>query len=365
MATVNTSTNKKIPFRKAEHLMLCLDDRYQVESDISTGFQELQFVHSAFPESTISEIDTSTTWLGYKLAMPFFISPMTGGSEDGYRINRDLAQAAQKARVAVGMGSIRVLFSYPEVLNHFQIKKFTPDVPLIANIGAVQLTQYSPADIIQMVQRLEADALSLHLNCGQELFQPRGDRDFRGIKRAIVHLRQKSPFPLIVKETGFGIDPATIRWLLAEGIDFVDVAGAGGSNWIRVESYRSDGPPQQDNVFNSWGIPTAYILGALKDCAAHLIASGGIRNALDIAKALALGAHLTASALPLIRTLSQSGSEGLVAYIARLRHTLLSIMVLTSCPTIEALRQRSLIKNSRFVEQVAQLSSFSEYAESR
>ena len=362
---MNTATNKKIPFRKAEHLRLCLDDRYQVESDIATGFQELQFVHCALPELALSEIDTSITWLGYKLALPFFISPMTGGSEDGFRINRDLALAAQEARVAVGMGSMRVLFDYPEVLSHFQLKKYTPDVPLIANIGAVQLTQYSPADIIQMVQQLEADALSLHLNCGQELFQPRGDRDYRGIKRAIAQLRHKSPFPLIVKETGFGIDPATIRWLLAEGIDFVDVAGAGGSNWIRVENYRSDGVPQQDNVFNDWGIPTAYIVATLRDYPGHIIASGGIRNALDIAKALALGAHTTASALPLIRTLSQSGSEGVVAYLARLRRTLLSIMVLTSCRSIEVLRQRALIRSPHFAAQVAQLSAFSEYVDSK
>ena len=365
---MSTVSSDSIQSRKSDHLRVCLEGGSGVESEGATGFQEVRFVHNALPEIATDEVDTSCRWMNYTLSFPFLISPMTGGSENGYGINRDLVRAAQEARVAVGTGSMRVLFQYPEVLHHFQLKKLAPDVPLLANIGAVQLKHHSCAEIVDMVRRLEADALSVHLNCGQELYQQHGDRDFTDLKAAIVRVAETAPFPVVVKETGFGIAPVTARWLLSHGVSAVDVAGAGGTNWIRVELQRADGASiPHDTTFSDWGLPTAYLLGALKklfsEYSGRIIASGGIRSALDIAKALALGAGMTAAALPLVRVAVRAGSDGVVAYLAGLRRTLVSLMTLTSCRTIEHLRSRSLIVSPRFTDYVNQLIAHQDYAD--
>ena len=265
---------------------------------------------------------------------------MTGGSEGGFEANRRLAAAAQELRIPVGLGSLRVLLENPALFPHFHVKPLAPDVPVLANISAVQVRDGDIPALLSMVQRLEAQALVVHLNAGQELFQPEGDRDFRGLKQAIAKVCEESPLPVIVKETGFGIVPSLVRELLRAGAAYVDLAGAGGTNWITVESFRlSDEEREGAAEFADWGIPTAMLLAACRTSRDRVLASGGIRSGMDAAKALAMGAALAGMALPAIRAVTSGGTESVVKLYRRLERTLRAVMLLTGSRTTSDLRR--------------------------
>lgn len=345
---MSTGFDSGISRRKARHLQICVEpERYQVESG-GGRFDGVGFVHRALPELDVGAVDASLEFLGHRIALPILISCMTGGSEGSGPVNRALAEAAQAARIPVGTGSIRILFSQSELFDQFRLKALAPDVPVIANLGAVQLRELGRDRVIETVKRLEVQALALHLNAGQELFQPDGDRDFRGLKEAIAGLCEVSPMPIIVKETGFGISPADADSLLALGVSYVDVAAAGGTNWVLVESYRI--PEDEAAVareFEGWGLPTALLLLALsmrrsgpRD--SRIIASGGLRSGLDIAKAVALGAHLGALALPFARAAHAGGAEGALRLVRSLELSLKAAMTMTGSADLPALRAAPL-----------------------
>jgi isopentenyl-diphosphate delta-isomerase len=265
---------------------------------------------------------------------------MTGGSDGGFRVNRELAAAAQQLGIPVGLGSMRVLLEDPEVFPHFHVKPLAPDVPVLANISAVQVRDLDPGALIAAVQRLEAQALVVHLNPGQELFQPEGDRDFRGLKAAIARLCEASPVPVIVKETGFGIAPTLVRELLRAGAAYVDLAGSGGTNWISVEAYRLTAEDRRAAAeFRDWGVPTAVLLAACRTGRDRLIASGGIRTGMDAAKAVAMGAAMAGLALPVVRAVTSGGAESVVKLFRRMQRTLRTVMLLTGSRTIADLRR--------------------------
>lgn len=304
-------------------------------------------------------MDPSVRFLGHPLSLPLFISCMTGGSEEGFRLNRELARAAQAVRVPVGLGSLRILFEHPELAPHFQLKSLAPDVPVLANVGAAQLRGRRPEELAEWVRRLEAQCLIVHLNPGQELFQPGGDRDFRGLRQAIARLCISFPVPVIVKETGFGILPSTVLRLLADGAAYVDVAGAGGTNWVTVESFRR---PEEERraalELADWGLPTAVLVAALSGlsgCAGRVLASGGLRGGLDAAKAVALGAELAGIALPLIRCAAQGGAEAVVAWLRSAEEAFRAAMVLTGSRTLADLRRGVLWADPPFTASVAAL----------
>ena len=337
--------------RKADHLEICIDpSRYEVEGR-SPGFQGIHLLHNALPELSEAEVDTSIDFLGHTLSLPLFISCMTGGSEGGFRANRDLAIAAQKLAIPVGLGSMRVLLDQPQLLPHFDVKPLAPDVPVLANIGAVQIRDRKFEEIFKLAARLDVQSLVVHLNPGQELFQPEGDRDFRDIFSSLIRLAKNSPVPIIVKETGFGIHPALVRELLENGVSYVDLAGSGGTNWISVESYRL---PEHERgaatEFADWGLPTSLLLAAVNQrhndlglyppYAARVLASGGLRSGMDLAKALVLGANLAGMALPFIRAVTDGGVEGVVRYVRRMDKILRSVMVLTGSRNLEELRRQ-------------------------
>ncbi len=335
------SENRSTKNRKAKHLSICSDPHeFHVESG-TTGFEGIHFMHQALPELSTHEIDTGTMFAGHHVSHPFFISCMTGGSEEGFRANKNLARAAQEANLPVGTGSIRVLFETDDVFKHFHLKSYAPDVPVMANIGAVQLRDINHARIIEMIKRLEVQALVVHLNPGQELFQSDGDRDFRGIKNALFRYCELSPIPVVVKETGFGITPGLIEELFGAGVAYVDVAGCGGTNWIAVEAYRSDNPSERESAkeFEGWGLPTAYVLAGLGDIKGPVLASGGIRTGMDIAKSVALGADLAGLALPFIRAEVEGGIDGVRALIQSLETTVRNVMFLTGSKSIKELRR--------------------------
>ncbi len=308
----------------------------------------VRFAHHALSEVSFDEIDTSATFLDHTVSLPFIISPMTGGSEDGCQFNRELAAVAQRFRIPIGTGSMRVLFRHPEVYKHFAIKDIAPDVPVLANIGAIEVRDRSPREIDEWLRKLSVQAVTIHLNAGQELFQSNGDRDYRGAIDAIKKFCSYSSVPVIVKETGFGFLTSEVDKLLEAGARYVDIAGSGGTNWILVEGYREQSNEEEiARQFSDWGNPTAAILTALRNNANsaykdHIIASGGIRGAMDIAKAIALGASMTAAALPVLKAHNSGGIEGVASMITGMATTLRRVLMLTGCSTLDDLRQARL-----------------------
>ena len=278
---------------------------------------------------------------------------MTGGSDGGFRANRELARAAETLGIPVGLGSMRVLLENADLFTHFNMKPLAPSVPVLANIGAVQVRDMDRPEIYEMLKRLEAQALVIHMNPGQELFQPEGDRDFRGLKEAIARACDECPLPVIVKETGFGIAPNLVRELLNAGVAYVDLAGAGGTNWILVESYRlSETESAAASQFADWGIPTAVLLAAFGGTQIRLLASGGIRGGMDGAKAMAMGAQMAGFALPVIREVVAGGADAVTRFFQRQEKTLRSVMLLTGSKDIASLRRAAIWREPTFNAQV-------------
>ncbi len=340
--------------RKEKHLEICTDpSRFAIEGG-GAGFEGVRFIHEAMPEISASEVDPGVNFLGVRLPHPMFISCMTGGSAGGFEANRQLARAAGELGIPVGLGSIRVLFREPALFDHFHVKPITGDAPVLANIGAVQVRDVDHERLFELLRRLEVQALAVHLNPGQELFQPEGDTDFRGLKDALLRLLEASPLPVIVKETGFGIRPGLARELLSAGAAYVDLAGSGGTNWVSVESYRRE---EDDRAaaeeMRDWGISTALLLAASGGLDGRIIASGGIRSGLDAAKAMATGAALVGLALPVIRAVKDGGVDAVIRLFRSLETSFRAAMVLTGSRTIDELQRGTVWMEPSFSARVA------------
>ncbi|BAZ14676.1 hypothetical protein NIES4071_65200 [Calothrix sp. NIES-4071] len=296
--------------RKADHIRICLEEDVQFRQTTS-GFEKYRFTHCCLPEIDCDEIDLSQTFLGKTLDAPLLISSMTGGTEEAGIINHRLAQVAQNCKIAMGVGSQRVAVEKPQVVDTFAIRKHAPDALLFANLGAVQLNyKYGLDQCLQIVDMLEADALILHLNPLQECIQPRGDKNFKGLLDKINILCSKITVPVIAKEVGNGISQEMAQKLIAAGVKVIDVAGAGGTSWAKVEGERAETVLQRrlGRTFADWGLPTAECITSIKAVAPDipLIASGGLRDGLDVAKAIALGASLAGLAMPFLRAAADS-----------------------------------------------------------
>jgi isopentenyl-diphosphate Delta-isomerase len=332
--------------RKADHLRVCLED--DVQSQQTTGFEQYRFTHCCLPELDRSEIDLSTRFLGKALNAPLLISSMTGGTELAQTINYRLAAIAQHYRIAMGVGSQRVAIENPQVASTFAVRSLAPDVLLFANLGAVQLNyKYGIEECLRVVDSLEADALILHLNPLQECVQTRGDTNFRGLLGKIALLCEKLPVPVIAKEVGNGISAGMAQKLIEAGVSAIDVAGAGGTSWARVESERAQDARQRQlgKAFASWGIPTAECITGIRAIAPHipLIASGGLRNGLDGAKAIALGADLVGLALPFLQAAADS-EAALHALMELLTAELATVLFCTGNATLAGLRQPNMLQ---------------------
>ncbi|MFC5467665.1 type 2 isopentenyl-diphosphate Delta-isomerase [Cohnella suwonensis] len=282
--------------RKNQHIDICLNEDVEGRGE-GTGFDRYRFVHSALPELDFRAIDIGAAFLGKRTKTPFMISSMTGGTDEAGRINVRLAEMAERKGWSMGLGSLRAAIEQPERAASFRVRRFAPGIPLLANLGAAQLNAGFGADECRQAMALaEADGLVLHLNGMQELFQDEGDVDFSGLLRRIERLCRDAEFPVGVKEVGFGIDGATARRLTDAGVSFVDVAGAGGTSWIEVEKYRSADPVRREaaHAFLDWGIPTAECVVGVRAAVpgTTIVASGGMHNGVDAAKAIALGANV-------------------------------------------------------------------------
>jgi isopentenyl-diphosphate delta-isomerase len=296
--------------RKADHLRICLDEDVQC-AEVTHGLERYQFNHCCLPELDRSEINLATTFLGKKLDAPLLISSMTGGTELAKTINLRLAQVAQEYKIAMGVGSQRIAVENPQVASTFTVRSHAPNILLLANLGAVQLNYtYGLEECLRVIDLLEADALILHLNPLQECVQTKGDTNFRDLLVKIAGLCQQLPVPVIVKEVGNGISAVMAERLIEAGVAAIDVAGAGGTSWARVESERATDARQRrlGQTFADWGIPTAECITTIRAVAPQipLIASGGLRNGLEAAKAIALGADLVGMAWPFLQAAHES-----------------------------------------------------------
>lgn len=296
--------------RKADHLRVCLEEDVQFR-ETTSGLEHYRFVHCCLPELDLRDVDLTTHFLGKTLSSPLLISSMTGGTDQAELINFRLAAAAQQYGLAMGVGSQRVAIEQPEVAKTFAIRSVAPDALLFANLGAVQLNyQYGIDECRKVVDLLEADALILHLNPIQECVQTKGDTNFRGLLEKITLLCEKLPVPVIAKEVGNGISAPMAEKLIQVGVSAIDVAGAGGTSWAKVESQRAKDERQRrlGATFADWGLPTAECITSIRAIAPTipLIASGGLRNGLDAAKAIALGADLAGMAMPFLQAAQES-----------------------------------------------------------
>ena len=330
--------------RKADHIRINLDE--DVRSGLTSGLERYRFIHQALPELNLEDIDLNSGLFGRDLRAPILISSMTGGTEQAGRINRVLAEAAQETGIAMGLGSQRAAIENPGLSDTFQVRQLAPDVLLFANLGAVQLNYgYGIEQCQQAVDMIEADALILHLNPLQEAVQPEGDTRFTGLLNKIEAICQALPVPVIMKEVGWGFSEQAARQLAEAGVAAIDVAGAGGTSWTQVEMHRAETKDQAllAAAFIDWGIPTAQAIINVRNAAPELkvFASGGLREGIDIAKCIALGASLGGMASPFLIAANQSVEKTIDA-ISLIRRQIEITMFASGTANLEQLRKSRL-----------------------
>ncbi len=326
--------------RKLEHLLIC--ENYDVEFKSKTnGFEDIELIHNVLPEVDKNEIDLSTTAFGKKLDSPLFITAITGGHPAAKSINKQLAIAAENNNVALGVGSQRAACEHPELADTYTVvRQNAPDCLLVGNIGAPQLNLAEKA-----VEILDADILAIHLNPLQESIQPEGDLDARGYLDSIGQITESVDIPVMAKETGCGISAESAKQLIEAGIDFIDIEGAGGTSWAAVETYRAE-DKYFGELFWDWGIPTAVSTVEVTDAVnVPVISSGGIRNGLEAAKAIALGADAVGMALPFLK--NSASQDDLNKFIERFNDSLRIAMFLVGANNIEELKQSNLVIRGR------------------
>jgi isopentenyl-diphosphate Delta-isomerase len=330
--------------RKEDHVQIVLH-RDVTGRNITTGLERYQFIHNALPEIDFGEISLETCFapIGKRLKAPLLVSSMTGGTKNGGLINRNLAMAAQDRGWAMGLGSLRIALEYPETRETFQVRRYAPDIPIIANLGAVQLNEeIGVEECKRVVELVEADALVFHLNSLQEVFQPEGNTRFHGLLGKLEKVCRELPIPVGVKEVGMGIDGELAARLMESGVRFVDVAGAGGTSWILVEKHRLADSLRKDvaDAFADWGIPTAECIVDVRKHVSngYLIASGGLHTGVDAAKAIALGADLAGFARPLLEPSISSSPQDIIRKLERIELELKIAMFGIGVKTLDKLK---------------------------
>lgn len=320
--------------RKKDHVDLTTSG--EVDYQTPTGFEAFQFVHNALPEVDMKDVSTEAELLGRTFSYPLFISSMTGGYTDAGAVNAIIAQFCEEYNLPFAVGSQRIMLEDPDAVSSFSVvREKAPGAFIASNIGGAQLIGgLSEEELNLLIDSIEADAVTVHLNPLQELMQPEGDRKFEGIENGIRQLCAESPVPVIVKETGAGISGQVAKRLLKIGVQVIDTAGAGGTSWAKVENERSSNR-NPDHDFDNWGLPTLECVLEIQDLRENfdfeLVASGGIRSSHDIAKSLCLGADFAAAAQPVIRAVTDNGFEGLENLYKKWEHQLITILTLLGC----------------------------------
>lgn len=330
--------------RKIDHLLICAD--HDVERGFS-GFGDVRLVHSALPECDLSRIDLSTRFLGHRLASPLFIAAMTGGHPDTTEVNRRLARAAARYGIGMCVGSQRAALENPSLEESFRVvRDEAPHAFLMANLGMVQLRDHGMEWVDRAISMINADAIAIHLNFLQEAIQPEGDHDATGCYEALEALCSECRIPVVIKETGSGISIEAARSCWAAGVKAIDIGGWGGTSWPAIEAIRAhhsskgkeSGLATLGSLFEDWGIPTTVSLCEVASTGGPVIATGGIRNGLDMAKAMALGADLCGVALPLLKPALES-EESLFSRIETLQGELRTAMFLCGSAKVAGMKR--------------------------
>jgi len=331
--------------RKEDHIKMALDAGMQYSG--KTLLDDVILVHNSLPELDANEIDTTYKFLGKTLSAPMMITAVTGGVEKAEEINRKLAEACEKHGIALGLGSQRAMLEDRNMKKTYYVKDVAPSIPVVGNIGACQLKNYSVKQIEDMVNEIEVNALAVHLNPLQESIQPEGDKNWKGVLSKIEEVAMNAGFPVIVKETGAGIS-FSVAWQLKEaGVEWVDVSGKGGTSWSRME-YARGGKPEG---FEEWGIPTALSILMCKGVV-KVIASGGIRNGVDGAKAIALGGEMFGGAYPFLKALYE---KKLDEEIEKWKMQFKNAMFLTGSESISAFKRRRYFIKGELKELAGQI----------
>lgn len=328
--------------RKSEHLQIVANE--DVTHGGGTLLSNIKLFHRALPELNLDEIDLSARFFSKTLKAPLMITGMTGGAEYAGKLNHALAEVAQNYGIAMGVGSQRVMIRHPEVASDFMVRDKIPDGVLLGNIGAVQLQEYTPDIIENLVETIEADGICIHLNAAQELMQSEGHRNFKDILNKIGRLVEYLNGRVLVKETGAGMSVETFKQLKSLGVKYIDVSGAGGTSWTKVETYRADDKKLKKlgQAFADWGVPTAFSIIAGRHILGedvNIIGSGGILSGLDAARAIAAGADIAGFARPALLAFLKNGAKGVSSFIESFEQELRTAMILTGSRNISELRQ--------------------------
>jgi isopentenyl-diphosphate Delta-isomerase len=333
--------------RKLKHVEVCLS--YPVEyTTRTTGFEHVELPYRALPETNLSTITTNTTFLGKPLNAPLLIGAMTGGAELSGTINKNLAIAAETLGVGLMLGSQRIMLEHPEAVPSFQVRPFAPTTLLIGNLGVAQLNKgYRLEHMTRAVELIEADALALHTNPLQEALQQNGDTNFSVLLPKLRQLVPMLPFPVLLKEVGHGLSKEVAQSVKGIGFAALDVAGAGGTSWAKVEEFVNYGEVRHADLAE-WGIPTAQSVQDVHEVLPEtpLIASGGIRTGMDIAKALIMGASVVAIARPLLEPATKSPQ----AVIEKLQDIIWQLKVAMHCAgavNLNALKALKVIEEEK------------------
>jgi len=342
--------------RKNDHLEICLKENVQARR-ITTGFEDLYLVHKALPEVNRKEIDLHTKFLDHSFSAPLVVESMTGGVASATKINAAIARAVEELGLGIGVGSQRVAVENLSLEKTFSVvRREAPHAFVMANLGAAQLVKgYGVREATRAVEMLQADALTIHLNPLQEAVQPEGETSYVGVTKAIGKIVDELDVPVIVKETGCGIGAAEARELDRVGVSAIDVAGAGGSSWAAVEFYRARRHSDEEGnglgeAFWDWGIPTvASLVEVVRRVKFPVIASGGIRSGIDMAKALAVGARLTGVAYPVLDPATH-GAEEVKKKLQSLLDELKTTMFLVGADSVEKLKKAPIIFTGKMAE---------------
>ncbi|MFH0954605.1 MAG: type 2 isopentenyl-diphosphate Delta-isomerase [Candidatus Micrarchaeota archaeon] len=336
--------SKQTESRKNEHLQIVAEKNVEYRNK-PTGlgdvrFEGVELEYKTLPEINKKEITLETKFLGKKFALPFFVSGMTGGTAEAQKINREIAVAVEKLHIGMGVGSQRAMIENPKLSETYNVRKVMPNAFLAGNIGIAQLLEYPVEKIEHALDQINADALAVHLNAGQEAVQTEGDTDFKGailqIKKTVRELKGK--YPVYVKEVGNGIDSKTAGALSKAGVAAIDVQGAGGTSWVGVEVLRKKSDVGE--AYWDFGIPTAVsIVNCRKVFKGPIIASGGIRNGLDAVKAFVLGADLAGMARPVFLSQQKNGSAGVTDLFERMAEELRTGMFLVGAKNLSELKK--------------------------
>lgn len=334
-----------IASRKADHIDLCATGDVGFRQK-TTLFEAVDLVHDALPEMGVHDIDTSITLLGKRLRVPLVIAAMTGGTERARSINRELARIAEERGYGFGLGSQRAILK-GEPRETYEVRDVAPTTLVLGNIGGVQARSLDTATIASLVEVVGADALCVHLNPAMEIVQPGGDRDFAGVLDALERLVSELAVPIVAKETGCGIGPKAASKLAKAGVRHVDVSGAGGTSWVAVEAARASGAEQSlGNAFRDWGVPTAasvMVCRGMKPRFKSIIATGGVSSGVDVAKAIALGAHAAGIARPVLQAFLSGGREGALVFLDQVEAELRAAMLLVGAQDIRSLRRATVL----------------------